>query len=296
MMAGMPPPLRRLRTGALVALLLGVDLFFIAVHLRLAPGYGELPLSWRLEAEGGVPERWQHLKLLALTFASLRLFYRTRYRSAAAWTLVFGFVGLDDALSLHERASAALVHALPPLHGLRAWDVGELLFWLALGLPLAAGLVAAYYRGSSADRAHWWQMVGLFVPFTLLGGVLDLLHGALLPHALGGFWAAHAPVSLPLLAAALGWGHAPPALFTLASAASLPAWPLWAATSGVVVADALELIASLLRRDELLTVLEDGGELLVASLILLRTLRTLAAHRPLKARRVFLGRRGLGRS
>jgi hypothetical protein len=300
MMPGMPPLLRRLGRGVPLAVFLGADLLLIVLHLRnLVPGYGwELPPSWRLEVEGGVPERWQHLKLLALTLASLLLFRRTRYRSAAAWALVFGYVFLDDAFALHERASAALLRTSPPLsgYGLRAWDVAELLFWLAAGLPLAALLIAAYQQGSSGDRAHFRRTLWWFGVLVVFGGGLDVLHGALLPHALKTFGAARGPEALSLASSALSWVHVPQALRVAASAALLPAGPLWTLSAGSVVTGALELTASLLRRDALLTVLEDGGELLVVSLLLASTLQALAVCAPLKPRRAPLGRRGLGRS
>jgi hypothetical protein len=94
------------------------------------------------------------------------------------WAGLFGYLLLDDAFALHEafgRSAASLV-SLPTVGSVRPEHMGELLFYVAMGLVFAGVLAAALRNGDTAGRS---LSVALALPFAVLvffGVVVDVLH------------------------------------------------------------------------------------------------------------------------
>lgn len=119
----------------LLTLLLAVDAFFIVLHHIGIWGVGGVPApNWlhaprfRVDVDWSYGEGFGYLKLLLVI--GLLFHLRRRYGlSAVVWSLVFGYVLLDDAFTVHEHYGALLTGwlTLTPGYGLRAQDVGELL-------------------------------------------------------------------------------------------------------------------------------------------------------------------------
>jgi hypothetical protein len=162
----------------LSAALLSVDAAFGLLHVvwvltKL------LPNAFSIEAEHGVASLVQAAKTLvvaALLGAAAR---RHRLPGLAAWSALFAYVLLDDALGLHERAGAWLGgtdHRTPLLLGLRRADVGEAAFLLAVGAALLVPIAAFYVRGGPFFRRATLVLAGLLALAAFFGVALDFVH------------------------------------------------------------------------------------------------------------------------
>jgi hypothetical protein len=172
------------RLRRLLAWLLGVDGVFIAIHIvHLATPY--LPdLQFSIERERGFAELFQYAKELGVVILMVMLWRRTRWLSAAAWALVFLYLLLDDAISIHELGGDIAYRHLGfgDALGLRALDFGELLINGLAGVVVLAILGIGYRRGSADERAITRDL-GLLVGILLAFGVgLDMIHSLIVAY------------------------------------------------------------------------------------------------------------------
>lgn len=174
--------------------LLGVDLFFVAVHaahdMYAAMYTDRVPVlhwQWDIIYDRSYLEIFGYLKTLAIVGLLLatpggpgRLVYR-------ALAIVFVAVLLDDALMVHETLGQRLADALAlrPFVGLRPADYGELLVWAGAGMlltPLAAiGLV----KSSGRDRANGLVLLGALAALMVFAAGIDMVH-VVVEHAFRG--------------------------------------------------------------------------------------------------------------
>jgi hypothetical protein len=141
-------------TLVLLALLIVIDLLFVLVHVLhiWSPWLSSGHLA--LDADRGVAEQYQYIKLLWLSACMVLAFFQTRAWIFLAWTALFGFLLLDDVAQLHERAGTylALLFGFPAAFGLRAKDFGEITFAAGIG-GIALVLVAlTFWRGSALAK------------------------------------------------------------------------------------------------------------------------------------------------
>ncbi|SDD54601.1 hypothetical protein [Auraticoccus monumenti] len=170
--------------------LLAVDGALLAAHWghRLHRAFDLFPVlahpRWDADLDRSFAEGFGYLKLLVAAVVLLVVVTRVRvarsFLVAVAATLLV--MVLDDALQLHEafgRWFAARTDVAVP--GLRGQDVGELVAWALMGLPLGAALVVGYLRGRPERRlAH---LLLLCLALLLVFGLgVDLVHIAVRDH------------------------------------------------------------------------------------------------------------------
>jgi len=171
----------RSATLFLVLLVVG-DVAFIALHvLKHKTGLGgELLL---LDQDRGHSEFYQYMKLfwicILTTYASFT-FASKRY---VAWTLLFAYLLLDDALQIHERGGRLIAAHLPfePRFGLSMRAYGELAVTTVAGAALVCPLVWAYRSGSPIFRRISQDIALLVSILVLVGVVVDTAHSAVKP-------------------------------------------------------------------------------------------------------------------
>ena len=174
---GAPPEPGRALLVPLV-LLVATDVLLLALNvLHLATPYFA-DERYGVTVDRGFAEVVQYVKLywIALGFAWLGL--RAREGAYAAWVAVFGYLLLDDAFSLHEKAGETLAAglAIQPALGFVPQDFGQL---LAFGLVGAGSLlvVGAAHRGGSATfRRLSRRTLALLALLALFGVGLDAAH------------------------------------------------------------------------------------------------------------------------
>jgi hypothetical protein len=105
-------------------------------------------------SERGFGEWFQYGKGLALAAGLLFIARSRRSPASFALALIFGWVTLDDALMLHERAGVRLAGVMPA-HAwlpLRPQDLAELFVLGAIGLAVATTLLTLWRFGPTRDR------------------------------------------------------------------------------------------------------------------------------------------------
>lgn len=172
------PAMRARSTLIVLAVLVCGDLLFIGLHLvHLQTSL--LPSDrWSISRDHGFAELFQYLKYVAICLALGHLFIRTRLRVMLGWMAVFGFLLLDDAGRIHERFGllfAASTH-LPNIGGLRARDIGELVFALLAGLLVLPLVIFGWLRGAPPARAISTDLALLLVALAGCGVGADFVH------------------------------------------------------------------------------------------------------------------------
>ncbi len=165
-----------------LALLVFVDLLLISLYA--AYGLGILHHSrFQLTAEWSLGESYQYLKEVWLVVLLLVLVIQTRSHAIAGWSLLFGYLLMDDCLQLHEIGGARLGQWLTHTFAMRerlAVAVGEMLYLIVMGIGLLSIVATAQER----DKSEWSNHAKLFFPLTLLLAFfaigMDAIH-ALLP-------------------------------------------------------------------------------------------------------------------
>ncbi len=163
---------------ALLALLLSTDGLFIALHLVYLYTPYLKDFHFSVEMDWGHGEIFQMVKEYWAFALIAALFVRTRRPVYGAWSLVLGYVLLDDAVQIHEKGGGKIVEwfGYAPAFQLRAQDFGELTVTLAAGLGLAVVVGGAYLLSDLAGRRIAHRLAALVALLFLFGVIVDMLH------------------------------------------------------------------------------------------------------------------------
>lgn len=166
-------------TVMLFGLLVVVDLLFVAVHAVHVWSPFLKGGHYSMESDAGLAELYQYIKQVWLIACLAVAFLHTRIRVYVGWVVLFGYLLLDDAAQLHERAGFWLGTALgfPAVLGLRPDDLGEITVAAVIGLVAAALVVVAFRRGSPEGARHVsTDLLCLLCALALFGVAFDALH------------------------------------------------------------------------------------------------------------------------
>jgi hypothetical protein len=177
-----------------ISLVVLTDLFFIALHalVRLADRTGAYPTApdsrLLLTTEAGYAELFNYLQLAATACLIGGTFLRTRQAVYAALSAVFLVALGDDAAQLHERAGRLLARdaGLALLHGPGGDDLAQAAYWSAVGLVLAAVLLAGLAASRGEDRRIGLVLSAPVAALGLFAGFVDALHPLLASRAFPG--------------------------------------------------------------------------------------------------------------
>ena len=163
-------------TLLLFAMLLGADALFILVHAVHAwsPYLGDS--KYALDADLGMAELYQYIKLLWLLGCLTLAFWQTRRGVFIAWAAFSALLLLDDAAQLHENAGRLMAKGLglASAFGLRGVDYGELMFAAGVGVVGLAVVVVTLRQGSREARQlslDMAVMLSVLAVFAVLGDV-----------------------------------------------------------------------------------------------------------------------------
>lgn len=166
------------RPGRLVlAAMWTTDLGFFIVRAVQILGPPTEDTRFVLEYDGSYPEFFQYLKFfwLSCIFAHLSVKADRRY---LLWTALFGYLLLDDSLSIHETAGERLglylSWAPSGLGGPAA--VGELILFASIGLFTVAAVAILAPRHPPAFRQLSADLVVLLAFVAVFGVGIDAIH------------------------------------------------------------------------------------------------------------------------
>lgn len=168
----------------LLLLLLSTDAVLIVLHLlHVYSGYFADP-SYSIGIERGFGETFQYIKAGWVVLMLAILAVRMRGLLYACWAVFFGLLLADDLFIVRERIGKGigLEHDLGPLFGLRPQDIGELIVIGVFAALLVVPVLLAQILAGADARAFGRSMVLLVVAFIAFGGVLDIIHAAVVSH------------------------------------------------------------------------------------------------------------------
>ncbi|MET7030083.1 hypothetical protein [Sediminicola luteus] len=165
------------RSSLLLFIFLTIDIVFIVIHLLIALFWDSNPKEFRVDEDGGYPEIFQYFKYILIVLIT---FYLVAKRSInyLPWLILFLFLCFDDALQFHEKAGIFFANffSLQSYLGLRAIDLGELVFAFLMGLILFLFSFKSYFQGSKIFKNNCVDILSLFTFFLFFGIGIDMVH------------------------------------------------------------------------------------------------------------------------
>jgi hypothetical protein len=160
--------------------LIAVDIGFIAIYslheIYIAlyhDNVARLGSRWRVGADRSYAEMFGYVKLASLVVLLLATYGRSKNRMYLIWAGVFAYVLLDDALLIHE----GLGHMAAGPSGSRwAWDMGQLVVWILVGMILLAISIGALVRSSGQDRTNGILLLWTLLALGFFAVAVDLVH------------------------------------------------------------------------------------------------------------------------
>jgi hypothetical protein len=164
--------------------LLTIDVAFIAIQIAVdATDYGfNGAYRLALETEAGVAQFYGWVKAGAAAFLLFGAWRRFHSPTAGLWAGALAYLGIDDALRLHENLGSFFANAfsIGEVGPLRGQDIGELIAYGLILVIAVTALVVAEWRDRGATPSVLTQLmipaVGLFLFFAVIvdtvGGVL----------------------------------------------------------------------------------------------------------------------------
>ncbi|MEL6441457.1 MAG: hypothetical protein AAFQ80_19665 [Cyanobacteria bacterium J06621_8] len=171
----------------LLILLLISDLLFISIHgldWLTRASYINLPISevfiyqelLPITKDQSYAEAFQYTKELWIMLILGFGYWQRKKKLFLAWSLLFGYLLLDDFLGIHEKFGGRISYLFQDSFGLRAIDYGELLISATVGITFLL-FIRYYYRQSSfLERKYCKILIFLLLGLAISGIIFDLIH------------------------------------------------------------------------------------------------------------------------
>jgi hypothetical protein len=114
-----------------------------------------------------------YIKIAALIAILIMTWARSRASIYAIWAGVFTYVLLDDALLIHERLGRAVAG---PSSSSWAWDMGQLVVWVLIGMLLLAIAVKGLAPASGRHRINGILLLLAVAALGFFAVIVDLVH------------------------------------------------------------------------------------------------------------------------
>lgn len=182
-----------MQSRMLLVLLVVVDALFIianVLHWRIGDGDPVLANpAWDGDLDQSFIESFGYILLISAIVGLVFLAVRRRSFVLWVWALIQLALVADDLLMIHERGGELLVElGVVGGFGLRGQDVGELIVWGAMIVPLGILLLVAHFAASPRDRRDsltLFLLTGLLAAFAVGLDAVSHPLGDVLPPALG---------------------------------------------------------------------------------------------------------------
>ena len=165
----------------LLYLFLATDFVFIILHiLYLRTDILSNPY-FSIEQDRGYPELFQYIKEYWIALLLSLLAWRKHSFLYFCWSLLFFYLLLDDAASIHEKLGRIISDGLAfsPALNLRAIDFGELIVSTLVGLFFLICIASAYRFSDRSSKKDTRYLIVFLFALALFGIVVDMLHIAI---------------------------------------------------------------------------------------------------------------------
>lgn len=164
-------------TTKLLLLLLLVDLVFILLQIPYKLHLISNINFW-IEQGRGYAEVYQFIKEYWIVLMLLFIAIKRSHVIYFAWSLLFGYLLIDDSVELHETLGRFLVNyfGFHPAFGLPAQVFGELTVCIFFGTLLFLFIGVAYFLSDSKAKEISKHLFILIVFLLFFGVVVDTIH------------------------------------------------------------------------------------------------------------------------
>lgn len=158
-------------------LLIAGDFAFVVLHLIFTANIMDNPLL-SLEKDRGAAEFYQYIKEFWIAILLLVAFKKTRTIGFGMWALLFMYLLLDDALSIHEKVGGLIAGHIDftARLGFGPQHLGELVVSAVAGAVLLSALILPYLHGSTTYRQISRHLFSLLLALAFFGVFIDALH------------------------------------------------------------------------------------------------------------------------
>jgi hypothetical protein len=166
------------KSWGLLSGLLFVDSLFFALYFSGQFFNLSLGKLFVLSSDWSYPEMFQYLKELSLLLLLLFRFLTHRKPLYLAWTMLFAYLLVDDALMIREWLGNLIAQSLKfelPFH-LRGNDLGEFMALILFGGVLTLLLVLAHRSSEQTTQKLSWLLLPYLGLLILCGFVFDMVH------------------------------------------------------------------------------------------------------------------------
>jgi hypothetical protein len=162
----------------ILALLLLIDSIFLVLHVLLFVHVLDDP-KFNVTLDRSYPEMFEYLMLSIAIICMGILAWKRRAPIYFGWLLLFVYLLLDNSLRFHELFSRAIVSffSLKDIMGLRSQDLGEVLSYTMVGIPLTSFIAWEYYKSDNSDDREVSKYLPVLVLLLLFFAVgVDMIH------------------------------------------------------------------------------------------------------------------------
>jgi hypothetical protein len=161
---------------ALLFVLIGIDLIFMALHALKSLGYLSNP-NFSVTQNWGYPETFQYLKAAFLTGCFFWLGAKYKRPQFYCWAIIFLYVLLDDSLEIHEILGYHAGEQLENAGIAGGKTLGELLTFALMGFIIFIPLFYFFFVSKHRNLKIMTQdLFMLFVMMLIFGVGVDVLH------------------------------------------------------------------------------------------------------------------------
>ena len=126
----------------------------------------------------GFPELYQYIKEYWIIVLLLLFFLKKKQFGYLAWTLLFCYLLIDDAMSIHEKIGFQIANhfGFGNMWGLRARDFGELIVTTIAAMVLLPLICSFYAKGTKGFKTVFIDLMFLLLIVVFFGIFMDILH------------------------------------------------------------------------------------------------------------------------
>ncbi|MFS4468979.1 hypothetical protein [Maribacter sp. 2210JD10-5] len=131
-----------------------------------------------ITVDQSIPEFFQYVKYLLIIVLLIKIIHAAKRFQFISWAFFFLILFVDDSIGIHENAGIFLSEKFNfnSMFGLRAEDIGELLYTGLIGFIIIIAFVASFLKGDKMFKRNSIDLSILIFFFLLFGVGFDMLH------------------------------------------------------------------------------------------------------------------------
>jgi hypothetical protein len=133
--------------------------------------------GWAITLDRGYSEIFQYVKMFWIVLIFFILAIKKRRYFYLSWSLLFGYLLLDDSFLIHEKLGSKInsYFHFGSSFGLRAQDFGELSVSILFGSVLIISIVISYYYANKDEKKLAKYIMIMLIVLCFFGIFIDMI-------------------------------------------------------------------------------------------------------------------------